>query len=663
MNRFSDRRLRSQILTISILPVAGMVAAILLVFVLSLGRVVDTALPRQEIIMELQSLSFDLLSETREYALEPNVGTLAEIRERERELLDRVQAFIAAAPQSAGDDVRNAVEAMMAATEKVVLLAPADEGSDEAAIPEGVGADYTADPSAILELTERDLRSVLRRERAISSEKADGAFRIFFGAVVGTGFFGLLASVILALVLSNQISKRVGRLRDASQRLAAGDLGARLTDSGSDEIGELASSFNRMAEEIEQLVARIHSAHAYSEGLLETVPTAIAAIDAEGRVVSSNRELTQRFGNFDGRRLDDLDLTFDSGGDLAALLEATLGSLSGSVSPEPPPPKEGHLGDRYYRVTAVTLPALPRPAERGRPAEAGGNAVPGTATRVPNADALVAFEDVTELRTAVNDLEHHLAELRNTQAQLIQSGKLAAIGELAAGLAHELNNPLSAVLTYSILLRDKLDEVGAETLEPKLPRFAERLGLIARAAERCKAVADHLLAFSRQDETEKEPVDLGDVVRSSLELLEALVRRQGVHLAVDIEDGLPPVVGHSGQLQQVIVNLVSNAMHAMASDDWEHRGGLSIDARRAGDRCELTVEDTGSGIPAEHLDRIFEPFFTTKPTGEGTGLGLSIVHGIVQSHGGTIDVESEPGRGTRFVVRLPAGAPRGVQNG
>lgn len=259
----------------------------------------------------------------------------------------------------------------------------------------------------------------------------------------------------------------------------------------------------------------------------------------------------------------------------------------------------------------------------------------------------IAFDRAAEeIRLLVREKEENLETLQNQQAQLLQSGKMAAVGELAAGVAHEINNPLSAVLTYSVLVREKIEKQPPEAED--LPKLIQRLGLVETAARRCKSIADSLLTFSRQEETPRGAVAVQEVVEESLRLLRSQLRRKDIELEVDLEPDLPPVLGSAGALQQVIVNLASNAFQALAPG-----GHLSISARADGDFCQLTIADDGPGIDPQIRDRIFEPFVTTKPPGQGTGLGLSIVYGIVQSHEGELTVESTPGEGTTFVVRLP----------
>ncbi len=260
-------------------------------------------------------------------------------------------------------------------------------------------------------------------------------------------------------------------------------------------------------------------------------------------------------------------------------------------------------------------------------------------------------EKNVELEAAHSDLEDALLESRHTQAQLVQTAKLAAVGELAAGVAHELNNPLSAVLTYSVLIREELDEVPTEVsgeLERTLRDLPRKLKLVERGAERCKSIADNLLTFGRKSSSQMTEVCLAEVIERTLELVSVQLRQRRVRRKKDVGPDLA-TVGHLGELQQVLTNLTINASQAMKEGGW-----LSIVAERVDENVVVEVSDTGAGISEEDRTKIFDPFFTTKPTGKGTGLGLSIAYGIIERHGGSIDVESELGKGTTFRIVLPA---------
>jgi signal transduction histidine kinase len=240
------------------------------------------------------------------------------------------------------------------------------------------------------------------------------------------------------------------------------------------------------------------------------------------------------------------------------------------------------------------------------------------------------------------DLKHRMEELRTTQQQqLIQAAKLAAIGELAASVAHELNNPLTVILGVSSMLRT---EVESGT------RIEAQLGVVNEQATRAGKIARSLLDFARKREVRHEPVTLNTLVPRALELLGAKLRRQMVQIETRLAADLPAMLGDADQLTQVLINLLGNAADAMPNG-----GRLVVATRHCQDTdcVMLTVSDTGTGISEEQLPHIFDAFYTTKPEGQGTGLGLSVTAGIVKNHSGTIEVESEPGRGTTMRVVLP----------
>ena len=238
---------------------------------------------------------------------------------------------------------------------------------------------------------------------------------------------------------------------------------------------------------------------------------------------------------------------------------------------------------------------------------------------------------------------------KNLQAQLVQSARLAGIGELAAGVAHELSNPLTSILGFADLLIQSED----------IPRsHKEDVAIIMEESRRAQEIVQGLLDFARQSPLQAAPVDLNRVVREVLRLLQRQAELADVVVEVRCAADLPWVMGDARQLKQVLFNLIVNALQAMPNG-----GMLTISTgygpatTRPGKFVRLRVRDTGIGIIPEHRQRLFQPFFTTKPEGKGTGLGLSVSRGIVENHGGTIEVESEPGRGSCFTVLLPARLP------
>jgi two-component system NtrC family sensor kinase len=249
--------------------------------------------------------------------------------------------------------------------------------------------------------------------------------------------------------------------------------------------------------------------------------------------------------------------------------------------------------------------------------------------------------------------------LKTTQAQLLQAEKLSAIGQLVAGVAHELNNPLTSVIGYAQLVEGELRQASAEEPPRSATELASDLRRIAEESERAARIVRNLLAFARRQTAERAAQDLTDLVSRVLALRSYEFRLNGIEIETAFEPGLPQVMADGGHLQQALLNLVLNAEQAMRGRATRrlHFGASYVAAAGA---VELSLADTGHGIADHNLRRIFDPFFTTRDVGEGTGLGLSICYGIVRDHGGQITVESRVGVGTTFSLLLPARADGAV---
>ena len=275
------------------------------------------------------------------------------------------------------------------------------------------------------------------------------------------------------------------------------------------------------------------------------------------------------------------------------------------------------------------------------------------------------------------ELAHRKAELERLQAQIVHNEKMVSLGQLAAGVAHELNNPAGFIYGNMEILGECAAGVerllafyDRSALPPEISDGAERLKAeidyentladlrsiirdCASGAERIRDVVQNLRTFSRLDEAEFKKVDIHEGLDSTIRLLSRFYASGHITLRRDYGE-LPLVDCYAGQLNQMWMNLLANAAQALAGG-----GEVRVETRLHGDTVRVSVSDTGPGIAPEHLNKIFDPFFTTKPVGEGTGLGLSITYGIVERHGGTISVESGRGRGTTFVITLPVNAGRG----
>jgi len=258
-------------------------------------------------------------------------------------------------------------------------------------------------------------------------------------------------------------------------------------------------------------------------------------------------------------------------------------------------------------------------------------------------------------KTLEQKVDERTKELRRAQAETMRGEKLASVGLLASGVAHELNNPLTGILTFSHLLRQKMPEKSAD---------AEDLDLVIRETKRCAAIIKRLLDFAREKLPEKKFNDINSIIEDTVRIVERPAHLRDIDITLDLDRSLPQIWIDADQIKQVIMNMVVNAQHAV-----EEKGSITVSTRRTthlqpGVRVgepvpmvEVAIADTGCGIPEKNLRRIFDPFFTSKAVGKGTGLGLSVSHGIIEAHGGLIEVQSKVGEGSTFRVFLPLTPP------
>jgi hypothetical protein len=363
--------------------------------------------------------------------------------------------------------------------------------------------------------------------------------------------------------------------------------------------------------------AALRRSEATAEAVLESASEGIILIDAAGRITLANAAALRMFA-------------YDRADLLGQPLEVLL----------PERIRAAHAAHRHGYF------AEPRVRPMGMGLDLSGRRKDGTEfpveislsyVEVPDGMLAMAFiTDITERKRAE-------AQLQRQREVLYQNEKLAALGTLSAGVAHEMNNPLGIMTTrIEVMLLD-----AAEQHLP--PQVLEDLQVLHRAGQRVARIAASLRSFARQSAGERAPIDLNTIVDEALLLMQKPLATENIRVLSGLNRTLPPVLGDSTALHQVLMNLLTNAREAMP-----HGGEIRIDtgpAERPG-WVQLRVADTGPGIPPEEMSKIFDPFYTTKRT--GTGLGLSVTYGIVQDHGGTIDVQSRPGAGTTFVLAFPA---------
>ncbi len=252
--------------------------------------------------------------------------------------------------------------------------------------------------------------------------------------------------------------------------------------------------------------------------------------------------------------------------------------------------------------------------------------------------------EIEALVNAFNRMQETIRDRRRlSQEKLMRSDRLAMIGQLAAGVAHEINNPLGSILLFARLVMQQSPESG---------KVRENLERIEKETKRCHAIVQSLLDFARQREPNIEPVDVNQLLEATIAFFEKQSLLKNIDVVRHYHSGLPLIQADQVQLQQVFMNIIINALDAMNGN-----GRLTLETAdtRPDGPVEIGISDTGCGIPPENIDRVFDPFFTTKEVGRGTGLGLSVSYGIIQAHNGDISVSSAPGAGSRFAITLPKG--------
>jgi two-component system NtrC family sensor kinase len=362
--------------------------------------------------------------------------------------------------------------------------------------------------------------------------------------------------------------------------------------------GRLYRSLSEKADELRGLKE-------YNENILESLDSGIVVLDLEGRVVRWNRSMEALFGR---ERQDVLGRALD-----AVFPESFLEALQGALV----------LGDDQ---DIAHIYKLHLPSADGRSLMVNISVAPFQAGPGERHGTILIIDDVTARARLEEQLQH--------------AEKMASVGLLAAGVAHEVNTPLAGISSYTQLLRGQLDEAD--------PR-QQVLEKIEKQSFRAAKIINGLLNFSRSSGTEFDRVDVNKVLLDVLSLVEHQLEGSRIRVRRELAPRVPPIRGNENRIQQVFFNLILNARDAMPSGGW-----LTLKTSADGDTVVVEVADTGHGIRREHIKRIYDPFFTTKGIGQGTGLGLSVSYGIVQEHGGAIFVESTPGQGTTFRVALPA---------
>ena len=440
---------------------------------------------------------------------------------------------------------------------------------------------------------------------------------------------GITLTLILAqtILLEQALTRPMQTLNAVTQRMAAGDLSQQVSIRRGDEIGSLAKNFNRMAEKLREYTENLErtvevrsmelaeSDRKYRT-FVESSLDGLVTTDRKGYVTFANHAMEIMVGesrqSIVGRHISE----FYSGG-ITEAREIMEELESG-----------GQFRNREMLLVnqGLELPIL-----------TSGSLLYNDAGEI--AGTLGAFKDITERKK----LE---SKLKKTQAQLVQTMKMRALGDLVAGVAHSINNPLMASNTILHVIMEDLN---------KDPVSQRRLSVLLECNRRVESIVKHLKEFSRQSPGQFALVDVNRAVEDALIITAQQLLNRNIRIEKSLAQKLPPVRGDANQLEEVIMELLANARDAMEGNTREKILALTtfVESEDGKKKVAIEVKDNGKGIPVEIRDKIFEPFFTTKDMGKGTGLGLSICYGILEDHGGSMEVESTPGEYTLFRVLLP----------
>jgi PAS domain S-box-containing protein len=423
-------------------------------------------------------------------------------------------------------------------------------------------------------------------------------------------FIAILATIVNAYFMARALGKPIRQLVDGTNRLAEGDLTHRVSVHSKDEIGQLAASFNSMAEKLKKSRQELLAAKAYTDNIIRSMSNSLLVVNKDQTIRNANQA------------------TYD-------LLGYTKEELIGK-------PFSMIFAEGYY--SGIGLDDL---INKGftRNVETTYLSKYGEKIRMLFT-ASVIFNEEGRFEGIVC-----VAQDITMQTETLRAGHLASIGELAAGVAHEINNPINSIINFAQIMMDevKKGEMPAE----EIPE------MIIKEGDRVASIVSSLLSFARVNEKDKKPIDTRDVLDEVLALTEAQIIKDGINLTIDFPKGLNRVLADFQQIEQVFLNIINNARFALNQKHAKAHPKKNFIIHGAEEvfddknYIEITFVDYGTGIPSSIIDKIYNPFFSTKPSGIGTGLGLAISHGIITDHGGKLIFQSSYGEYTKVTVLLP----------
>ena len=470
----------------------------------------------------------------------------------------------------------------------------------------------------------------------------------------------LPAGFIFTYLLSQRLAKPLLLLKNGVEGVEKGGWYERINIGSKDEIGELASSFNRMVDAIKTKDEKIMR-HVKELSALNLVTSAVnQSLDLKTVLQCAIKEVLKITGmeagwvylssgdkglfyisayeGVDDKFVKSIDSLKPGEGIAGRVILSGKPIITDDISDDTRISREAVWEEGFRSFASIPL--------KIKEETIGAMNITSRSIHPFTSDEIELFYSIgNEIGTAVENsmlyekVKRQLEEIERGQEKLIRTARLASLGELAANVAHEVNNPLTGILGYTSLMRDDMPDTNPDK---------EKLNVIYNETIRIKHIVRNLLDFARQREPKLDKISIVDVVKDTLNLISHLAKVSNVKIVEEYIDDPPPVSVDVQQMKQVFLNLFNNAIYAMPKG-----GVMKIMVSKEVKGVNIRVQDSGGGIPKDIIDKIFDPFFTTKPQTKGTGLGLSISHGIVEKHGGTIEVESEVGKGSVFTIRLP----------
>lgn len=429
----------------------------------------------------------------------------------------------------------------------------------------------------------------------------------------------VLTSLVLYFLLARILFRPVAQLVKATGRISKGDINYKVSIRKSDEIGALAASFNKMTEDLKETTV----SRDYVDNIIKSMTDTLIVIDNDGKIKTVNQATL----NLLGYREDEI---IEKPVNMIIAEEEML-MIAGIES----------FAQTWF-VRGVEMAYLSN----------GGRKIPVLFSGSAMLDGEGELQGIVCVATDITERKKLEEEKQGMQIKLMQSAKLASLGEIAAGVAHEINQPLTYISSFLQNTKDDLEE----NIKIDKNKLEKRSKVAYGEVKRINSIIQHLRTFGRQVDIDMLPVSIETVLENTLLLMGERIRLRNINLKKNIDHDIPMVLGNANRLEEVFINLFQNATDAFDENTKNGEIGFTVSLSDDNETVIIEVSDNGMGMGKETQEMIFEPFFTTKEVGKGTGLGLSIVYGTIHEHKGTIVCKSELNKGTAFEIRLPVNA-------